>query len=131
MTDYPNHFKNLQAIEDSFHLKFNISGSTDQPMILSFNKNYFVVAQLPMPASETEAKNLFEKWVSLINSLDLNGAKLKAMNCTPGKYSEFCKQWKFDNSNENIASNYLNFTIQVEIIKFQSTFAATLKLGNP
>lgn len=129
MTDYPTHFKNIRARDDSFHLKFEISG-TDDPMVLHFHHSYYIAAQMPTPASETEAKNLFDKWVILIQSLDLNGAKLKAFPCTPDEYSVYCKQWQFDNTNHNIAPDYQHFTIQVEIIKFNSSYAATLKLGD-
>lgn len=129
MIDYPNKFKNLKKDLDTFHLKFRISGTTDEALILTFDKKTHLVSFLSVPRSDEEAKVLFDKWVALINTITLNGAKLTAQECVSVNLL-YCKKWRIDNSKNNIDPTYLPFTIQVSVLKFQSAFAASLKIGD-
>ncbi|HEY6063664.1 MAG TPA: hypothetical protein VIV35_08655 [Chitinophagaceae bacterium] len=116
--------------EDTFHLKFQISGTTEAGLILSSDGKTYISSILPVPRSDAEAKSLFDKWVSVINTIDLNGAKLKEMECEPDKFTAFCKQWRFDNSRNNISPQYTGFTLDVTVIKIKNAFAAALKIGD-
>jgi hypothetical protein len=129
MVDYPNQFQNLKKDPNSFFLKFQISGTDDNAMIMGSGKNTYINAFLSTPGTDTEAKNLFEKWVALLNSISLNGAALISSDCKMNKVV-YCRVWKIDNSENNISPLYLSFTIKVKILKFNNSFAAALAIGN-
>ena len=128
MIDYPNKFKNLKNKKDSFYLKFQISGTTDTAMVLTFDKKTYISALLSTPRSDEEAKSLFDKWTNLISSITLNGVKLIPKECSKGKWRVFCNEWTLDNSKNNIAPLFLPFKIEVEVIKINSSLAAGLKI---
>jgi hypothetical protein len=130
MVDYPNHFQNLKKDPNSFFLKFQISGAADNAIIMGSGKDAYLSASLGHPKSDAEAKSLFEKWVALLNAISLNGAALTSGDCKMDKYGVYCRAWKIDNSENNIAPLYLSFTIRVEIIKISNSFAAALQIGN-
>lgn len=130
MLDYPNKFKNLEKPDEPFVLKFHISGTDGNAMILGENKQAYISAFLGNPESDADAKELFNNWITLINSITLNGATLTSKDCEPGLYGIHCKEWKIDNSKNNIDKTYLPFTIEVSVIKFQNAFAASLKIGD-
>lgn len=130
MTDYPNQFKNLQDKKDSFHLKFQITGTRPDAMILRSGSTAYIVAELDRPKNKADAKALYAKWEALISSVAPNGAALKARECSPDKFRVYCKEWTLDNSKNNIAPNYRRFTLQVEIIDVLGTYAASIKAGD-
>lgn len=130
MLDFPNQFKNLKQPKDSFFLKFRISGTTDDAILMGSGNGTYISAFLSTPRSDEEAKALFEKWSVLISSIDFNGAVLAAKHCEKSKFGLYCREWKLDNSKNNIDSRYAGFTIKVDVVKIQTSFAAALKIGN-
>ncbi len=130
MLDFPNQFRNLKQPKDSFFLKFRISGTTDDPIVMGAGKGTYISAFLSTPQTDEEAKTLFEKWSALISSIDFNGAVLTAKDCKKDKYGVYCRAWKLDNSKNNIDPRYVDFTIEIDIIKIRTAFAAGLKIGN-
>ena len=130
MIDYPNKFKNLRKPVDSFFLKFQITGTIDDPIIMGDKTNVYISASLGNQRSDAEAKAVFEKWETIINSISLNGAALKSSDCVKDKFTIYCKKWKFDNSKNNIAGNYLPFTITINFLKVGDVYAGGLYIGD-
>jgi hypothetical protein len=130
MSDFPNKFKALEKKTDAFHLKFKISGTEGEAMILNSNDKALITAYLPTPVSDTGAKEAFEKWATLLDQIDLNGAALVPVECANGPFGLYCKKWKIDNSNNDIDPLYLPFTIEINFIKMRTAYAAALHIGN-
>ncbi|HQU56127.1 MAG: hypothetical protein R2796_06545 [Chitinophagaceae bacterium] len=133
MIDFPNKFKTLRDKKDSFQLKMRIEGTTDRGFMMINEQNThwgYITSQLPIPHSTVQAKDLFDKWVEMINSITLNGAALRGEKCEPGLYGLYCYRWHFDNTKKNIAQAWRDFTIQISVLKINDDFAADLKIGD-
>lgn len=130
MTDFPNKFKNLTE-QDGKTLKFNITGTVGNTLVMNYADYDYLTSGLSSIKSEQEAKALFDKWVNLINSLDLNGAPLKSSDCKEGRdFCYLCRKWKFNDSKFSMDSKYKSFTILLEIALFEGTYAGSLKIGS-
>lgn len=133
MIDFPNKFRNLRDMKDSFLMKTIITGTTDHGIMMIDEKKPswgYITAPLPIPRSDKQAQELFEKWVEMISAITLNGATLAGKKCDPGLYGLYCYQWNIDNSKNNIATAYIPFKIEVSVIKVGGAIAADLKIGN-
>ncbi len=130
ITEFPNKFSNLTE-QDGITLKFNITGTVGNTLVMNYPNYYYLTSSLSSIKSEQEAKGLFDRWVNLINSLDLNGAPLKSFNCKVGRdFSYICRKWKFDDSKFSMDSRYKPFTILLEIALFEGFYAGSLKIGS-
>ena len=130
LLDYPNKFKNLEDKNQPFVLKFQISGTEGNALILSDSAEVHVTAYLVTPNSDTEAKELFEKWVVIMDNMNINGAKLKSKDLVAGKTDIYNRGWYFDNTKNNIDRKYLPFSITIRILKFQGAYAAAMYVGD-
>lgn len=129
LADYPYKFVHFKQTDSPINLNMNIEGTT-KPMILHTDGKTYISASLPTTESEGAAKRLFDKWVSIINSLNLTSATLISTDCTTDEYTVYCKQWKFDNYIYLIDPRYIPFTIAIEMIKYESIYSAVLKIGD-
>jgi len=130
LSDYPNQFKNLEDSEKAKKLKFRLSGTIGNGIIMGSNKLY-ISSSLPVPKSEEEAKTLFQKWVDLIDQVSFNGMKMIGTLCTSscGDYVIHSKKWAFDSNRADLDSRYLPFKISVEVLNFEGAFAASILIG--
>lgn len=130
LADFTHKFENL-AEKDGTTLKFILSGTSGKSLIMKSNNDVYITAGLPRISSAQEAQLLFDKWVNVINKLDLNGAPLNSIDCKAEDELRFlCRRWKFDYSKFSMDPNYKPFTILIEIILYEGSYAGSLKIGS-
>ncbi len=132
LIDYPNEFKNLENVESPHKLKFRISGTTDNGIIMGSGSKVYISSSLPLPKSSEEAKTLFQKWTELIDQNDFNGVKMAGISC-PSPCDEFTlysRTWSFDKSRTDLDKKYFPFKIVVQVIRIEESFAAAILIGD-
>lgn len=130
LKDNPNKFKNLRNPKDTFLLKFEISGTFDPPFIMNDEGGTYISTSLGFLEKEADTKSWFNDWVTMINSLSLNGYTLKSEDCSGGKLNAYCMKWKIDNSKNNVPAKYLSFTIKLRYANAGEEFVGSLYVGD-
>ena len=80
MSDFTNKFENLKDSQNPLYLKFKLSGTTDNGFIMGDDKVY-ISFRLPTITTTKEAKELFDKWVQVLDKINFNGVKMLGTPC--------------------------------------------------
>jgi len=132
LNDFPNHFKNLKET-DSIHSKISLIGTDNRILFHEGGNSYYLSVGLLPIDTKSEANLTFYNWVGLINSLYLNGVKLKSSNCNFNRdFSYLCKKWNYVPGIDAYMfdSRYKSFTIVLEILLIGNDYAGILKIGS-
>lgn len=140
-------YKVMLAFPSGFHsLKGRPASSTNPNSFYSTTaipgSDYSVITKDPSTAKwemevtittsddleEEEMEKLFKEWIRKLGATDLGGAKLKPYsdgrytNDNEDKFYEEGHAWRLDNSRNNIAQAYRNFTIRLECVRPEGDF---------
>ncbi|MBK6936595.1 MAG: hypothetical protein IPH18_06705 [Chitinophagaceae bacterium] len=131
LIDYPNKFKSLEDPANPFTLKFSISGTTNNGIIMGSGSQVYISSSLPLPKSAEDAKTLFQKWTGLIDQIDFNGVKMTGVSCPSpcDKFTMYSRKWSFDTKRTDLDTKYFPFKIVVQIIKIGESYAAAILIG--
>ncbi|HNA18386.1 MAG TPA: hypothetical protein PK023_00435 [Chitinophagaceae bacterium] len=131
MSDFTNKFENLKDSQNPLYLKFKLSGTTDNGFIMGDDKVY-ISFRLPTITTTKEAKELFDKWVQVLDKINFNGVKMLGTLCENncGEYVVYSKVWAFDDKRKDLSPLYYPFKISLESMNIEGILAISLFIGN-
>lgn len=131
MSDFTNKFENLKDSQNPLYLKFKLSGTTDNGFIMGDDKVY-ISFRLPTITTTKEAKELFDKWVQVLDKINFNGVKMLGTPCENncGEYVVYSKVWAFDDKRKDLSPLYYPFKISLESMNIEGILAISLFIGN-
>lgn len=131
MSDFTNKFENLKDSQNPLHLKFKLSGTTDNGYIMGSDKVY-ISFRLPTITTTKEAKDQFDKWVAALDKINFNGVKMLGTSCENncGEYVLYSKVWAFDDKRKDLSPLYFPFKISLESMNIEGIPAMSLFIGN-
>jgi hypothetical protein len=114
----------LFLVKDSqnpLYLKFKLSGTTDNGFIMGDDKVY-ISFRLPTITTTKEAKELFDKWVQVLDKINFNGVKMLGTLCENncGEYVVYSKVWAFDDKRKDLSPLYYPFKISLESMNIEA-----------